>query len=150
MRVGHTRTHTYSVPPLDYEDEDIKIQATLVQKRGGGSMQLLGRVCQETDVEVCKDSARQEFEANDLSLLFVGQDNGSGIFLEIDHDEDSCLLKHKGDCHYVFVVHANSDNGDFCLYEMLVSHSQNNHQLLKENVPLIDEVDQLQFKYYKF
>jgi len=36
------------------------------------------------------------------------------------------------------------------VYDLLITHSQNNHFILKEAEPLIGEVDEFSFKYYKF
>jgi hypothetical protein len=93
LRKSHSNAHIYKVPKLEYAKEDITIQISLIVKRGGGidgtngSLSLAARLCTEQSTDDCRINSKNEVNNNDYSQLSKGQDNGSGVYLTLDHNE---------------------------------------------------------------
>lgn len=144
---GNMQLFTYSVPKLDYKDEDIKVEVTLAVKRGNPDNVLMaGKLCEVEKINMCTDTLT-------YSMIFFKKSTyqkaqriiGGGLQkLVIDHDESMCENMLHGECVYVIAVannngivgnantSGNQTRWNGIRYKLQATHTQNNHEILSE------------------
>ena len=102
------KTYLYKVPPLEYTDEDIFVKFSLTSISGEAPLMAIA-FCEDRDHAKCAKGLTQEdvfggIKTRSNSIFTKAKRQGNDLFLTLDHDENKCENKFKGECYYTIVL----------------------------------------------